>query len=144
MRKNKGSTLAEFVPGLILVISLFLVVASISWYLVVQVALKYACESAATRASACYGEQQARQIVQQVNGQFHTGIIGVLVANNSEQDGLSLEIMRTKAPDNSGSYCRVFGQYHVHVLFCPWLVVASSDATSVLEHPEGYIDVAQN
>jgi hypothetical protein len=143
--KNKnqfGSTLAEFPAGLMFVMSTFLVVASVSWYLAVEISLKCACESAVKRAGACYSAVQSRETVKAANQQFHTGPVGMLLDNRSEDDGMVLET-NNRTTNGANSSCRVVGRYHVRVLFCPWLIVASSEATSVLEHPEGYANVSR-
>jgi hypothetical protein len=142
-RNHHGSALAEFAPGLTFLLSFFLVVVSIGWYLMMQVALRDVCDRAVAKASACFGAEQSGLCVAEVDRQFRSGPIGLLIDNNSKQDGMSMRVERAAA-DGAGITCRVLGTYHVKVLFCPWLIGLSADATRVLEHPEGYKNVARS
>jgi hypothetical protein len=145
IKKNRtanASALAEFAPGLAFLIFAFLVSASISSFLAVQLALKSACVNAACRAGDCSTAQQASQVVTALDYRFRKGSVGLLLDDKFNSDGMSFVIDRTSSSNNS-LFCHVAGHYHVRMLFCPWLVEASSDATSVVEHPEGYGNVSQ-
>jgi hypothetical protein len=143
IRRHDGSALAEFAPGLTLLFSFFVVVVSAGWYLTVQLALRDACDHAAAKVSDSFCATQAGQFLTEADGHFRTGLVGVLIDKTSARDGMTMQIEHSTV-SGAGLACRVFGTYHVRVLMCPWLVGVRADASRVLEHPEGYLYVAES
>lgn len=145
-RNKSGSSIAEFGPGLAIVIPVVGLVSFFGLFLLAQLTLQFACQSAVGQASAAFNREQVNALVGEADAQLKKGIFGAMLDEKQSGDGMLFGIKATPAntlpnaniDTGTQQACYIRSRYHMRALLPGINFVVQAEAHGQLEHPEGF------
>jgi hypothetical protein len=140
--RNQKASISEFAPALVIVLTTFLAICSLTEVLAFDLAVQRACVDAARTAASSLTVKLAKESVKNSMNQFNSNPFKKLIDPKAEHDlRMSFSYSQTKpagmAPAQT-RYVRVQGEASIAPFGIPMEFKIAPSAECALEYPEGW------
>jgi len=147
--RNSGGNIAEFAPALIVIFISFVAILSLMSVLCFEAAAQRACAEASAGAANSLTASVGAKLVEQRADQFNASFWRVFIANQDKKPFVMHLLWDQSAPEaaeeadlSAKRYARVVGECVIQPLGMPIKIEVKPRAQTLIEHPEGWSNEA--